>query len=244
MNKIKLSLILILCTSFHLKAQFSVGLEAGYNKNYLITSTAYRAFMQYKPLEGFNIGIPVKYKINDWFAIQADPQFIRKSFKWERTGYFQGVYQKNINNYVQLPIMANFSFGGEKLKGFLNLGAYTAYWATGKVIGKQNDMFGATIESDIETGPVNIFDYEVGAIFDEKYDFNKKRDRRIDLGLVAGLGLNYNFKSRYEFFAEGRYYRALLDMQKNYMIDQMPRYNDTFALQIGCFYRLGKSVNK
>lgn len=222
------------------KAQFSVGLEAGYNKNYVLTNAGFHAFTKYEPLEAFNIGVPVKYDFNNWFAVQADPQYIQKNYKMLRTHFFQGIYEDRKNSYIQLPVMAHFSFGGQKLKGFFNLGGYAGYWSSGKIKGTQPDIFAQTPDIPDEQELYSYLELKPGFNYDQKYEFDKRRDRRIELGLLAGAGLSYQLKPRYQIFAEGRYYRALSDQQKNYMINQIPRYNDTYVIQVGCMYRLGK----
>ncbi|QNK62087.1 PorT family protein [Pedobacter sp. PAMC26386] len=239
----KTCLLLFLCIiagTLTLHAQWSVGLEAGYNKNYPFTNTGFRAFTEYKPMEGFNIGVPVKYTLNNWFGVQADPQFIRKSYQMVRSGFFDGVYQKNINNYIQLPLMAHFTFGGQKIKGFFNLGGYAGYWASSHIKGTQLDVFSQSYELPDDFQSKRYLDFKPGYNYDEKYEFDKRKDRRIELGLLTGAGISYQLKPRYELFAEGRYYRALTDQQKDYMLNQIPRYNDTFTIQVGCMYRLGK----
>jgi len=239
-KKCLLFVLCIIAGTLTSRAQWSLGLEAGYNKNYLFTNSGFRAFTEYKPEDGFTIGLPVKYTLNDWFGIQADPQFIRKSNRLERSGFFEGVYQKNTNSYIQLPLMAHFTFGGHKLKGFFNLGGYAGYWAASHIKGTQLDVFGQpnVVPDDFQSK--RYLDYIPGDSYDEQYSFDSRRDRRIELGVLAGTGVSYQLKPRYELFAEGRYYRALTDQQKNYMLNQIPRYNDTFVIQVGCMYRLGK----
>ncbi len=239
----KKCLLLCLCIiagTLASRAQFSIGLEAGYNKNYLYTNTGFRAFTKYESVGGFNIGVPVRYTLNNWFAIQADPQYIRKNYKIVRTNFFDGIYQNNTNSYLQLPLMAHFSFGGQKIKGFLNLGAYAGYWASARIKGTQIDAFSKGYDVPDDFQPKTILDLEPGYSYNEKYEFDKRRDRRIELGLVGGTGVSYQLKPRYELFAEVRYYHALTDQQKNYMINQIPRYNETYTVQVGCLYRLGK----
>ena len=239
-KKILLFSLAILAGTFHAKAQFSAGLEAGFNKNYANTNAGFHAFTKYEPLEAFNIGIPVKYDFNNWFALQADPQYIRKSYKMLRTRFFNGIYEDRKNSYVQLPIMTHFSFGGTKLKGFLNLGVYGGYWSAGRVKGTQSDVFSSTPDYEDNQEFDNYLQIKPGVNYDEKYQFDKRRDRRIELGWLTGAGVSYQLKPRYQIFAEARYYQGLTDQQKNYMIDQIPRYNETYVIQVGCMYRLGK----
>jgi hypothetical protein len=57
---------------------------------------------------------------------------------------------------------------------------------------------------------------------------------------VLGIGVSYQLSTRYNLFIEGREIQALTDQQKNYMINQIPRYNQTFALTFGWLIRLKK----
>jgi len=45
-------------------------------------------------------------------------------------------------------------------------------------------------------------------------------------------------------FVEGREIQSLTDQQKNYMINQIPRYNQTFGLTLGCLISLKRVTAK
>src|SRR5947208_2300621 len=107
-----------LCCSLSSSAQWSIGLEGGYTRNYLQTNNANRDFTNYSPRNGFSIGIPVQYDITNWFAVAADPSYIQKNYMQQRSTYYAGTYQTSTNTYLQLPLMAHFMFGSEKLHGF------------------------------------------------------------------------------------------------------------------------------
>src|SRR5437763_13492186 len=92
-------LLFCLCSGLSSFAQFSVGLEGGYTRNYLQTNNANRDFTNYTPGNGFSIGIPVQYKIADWFAVAADPSYIQKNYRQERTTYYAGTYQVSTITY-------------------------------------------------------------------------------------------------------------------------------------------------
>lgn len=226
---------LLIALSAHVRAQLSIGVESGFNKNYLYTNTSNRDFTAYKPASGFSIGIPVSYAVNNWFAIQADPSFIKKNYKSERSDFFEGVYQINTNTYLQLPVMAHFTFGGEYLKGFLNLGMYGGYWTFGKVKGVLPNMLNV-VDSVGNTN--TVYDYEKPYSYNEKYLFDSRKDNRLDLGWLAGAGISYDVNDIYQVFGEGRYYQSLTDQQKKYMINQVPRYNQTYSVTLGVLINL------
>ncbi|MBD2756574.1 porin family protein [Spirosoma validum] len=215
-------------------AQLSVGVQGGYVKNYLNTSTGYLVSTQYAPATGFSIGIPIRYSVNKWLAFQVEPQLIQKNYRLNRTGSLDGLYQTTTNQYLQLPIMGHFSFGGARLKGFMNLGGYAGYWATST---NQGALFAFSPQLEDETDESDALPDYLLQKFNESYTFDGRKDRRLEIGLLAGTGIGYQ-AGRYNFFVEGRYYYALSDQQKNYMINQIPRYNQTYALQVGCLYQL------
>lgn len=220
------------------QAQLEVGISGGYNKNDLHTSTEYRAFTKYDATSGFELGVPLQYHLNEWLAVQVEPSYIQKNYEQSRSHFFEGIYQKNTNSYIQLPFMAHFSFGGKQLKGFLNIGGYGAYWASGKIKGAVANVFDNGPEIPDDQDIDKYFQLNQAYHYNEKYVFDDRRDRRLELGLLAGIGIEYSILNKYRLFVEGRYYYGLSDQQKNYMINQIPRYNDTYAVRIGCLFNM------
>ena len=107
--------LLTLLPSLKASAQWSVGLNGGYARNILTTSQEYADEQRYEPHNGFTIGIPVQYDFRSWFGLRAELSFVQKGQSSYRTGYYEGIYTDTRNNYLQLPVMAHFSFGGERL---------------------------------------------------------------------------------------------------------------------------------
>lgn len=225
------------------KAQWHIGLEAGWNKNHLQTSVSNRPFTKYEPLQGFSVAIPVLYQFNNWLAVHAAPGIITKNYQLTRTGVFEGIFQKHLSQYLQVPVAARFSFGGTKLKGFLNLGGYAAYWMNSRLKGFAPNYFDITLPNENEEVD-RYLDVYPGVHFNQKYEWNSRRDRRMELGVVAGAGISYSCGIRNSFFVEARYYRGLTDLQKNYMINQVPRFNDTYTLQAGYLYQLKQKAKR
>ena len=224
--------LLTLLASLKASAQWSIGLNGGYARNILTTSQEYADEQRYEPHNGFTIGIPVQYDFRPWFGLRAELSFVQKGQSSYRTGYYEGIYTDTRNNYLQLPVIAHFSFGGERLRGFLHLGGYVGYWLSSHRQGVTAVLMG----SNPETG-------DLPYPFDEKVPFDSRRDNRFEAGLAGGIGLYYRITPRIRIEAEGRCYYALTDMQKNYMKFLIPRYNTTFTTQIGCVITLGK-LNK
>lgn len=227
------------CSCISSFAQLSVGIEGGYTRNYVETNSANRDFTNYTPGNGFAIGIPVQYKLSDWFAIAADPSYVRKVYLQERSSFYTGTYQISTNSYVQLPVMGHFMFGGEKLHGFFNLGAYGGYWLAGNVKGRMPNVLNPV--SDV-TATNTLYYFSSPYNYNEKYTFDTRRDNRIEAGWIAGAGINYAVTDNYAVFAEGRMMQSITDMQKTYMINQTPRYNQTYGANLGIMVSFGKNT--
>jgi hypothetical protein len=221
-------------SSLQSTAQLFLGVEGGPNRNYLTTSNASEPFTNYEGMKGWNIGIPVGYQFFDWLAVEATPTYIQKNFDIVRTGFFTGVYQKNNNTYLQLPINLRFSFGGKELRGFVDLGGYGAYWASGRIKGTEANILNEVDTAFQTVNPTSILGENSGYSYNQKYVFNSSKDNRMEFGLIGGAGISYELFKTYTFYLEGRYYRAMTDQQKMYELNQAPRYNDNFGVALGC----------
>lgn len=209
-------------------AQWKAGVEAGYTYNSLATTSGYAYDRNYDAIGGFMVGIPVQYGFVDWFALQADLSYTQKNYGLHRSGQYEAVRSDTKNGFMQLPLYAHFSFGGEELRGFVNTGAYAGYWVSASTEGNQFQYFYLIDEDDL--APYH---------FNEKAPFDSRRDNRFDGGLMAGVGLQYQLTAGIQLLIEGRYYRGLTDLQKKYMLNQVHRYNDTFTLQVCCMFTVG-----
>ena len=237
MNKKILITVVLLATMTVAKAQWQVGLTAGYSLNAMSTDTRYAYDLNYESRGGVAIGIPVAYSFNDWFALRADAQFVQKNFKMHRSGVFEGFRYKQLNSYFSLPVVAQFSFGGKRLRGFVNGGGYLGYWLSAH-------RKGITCNID-ETGEDNGYylnDKNIVA-YSEKVDFDSRRDNRFDAGVTAGAGVEYRLTPLIGLTAEVRHYYGLTNMYKNTTVGD-PRYNTTWTFQAGCMIHLDKKNNK
>jgi hypothetical protein len=208
-----------------------IGLEWGYAHNMLYSSTGYRAFTQYENGAGFSIGIPAQFRLFDWLTLGSGLQYIQKNYALSRSVFGDDIRSEWTNSYLELPLMARFSFGGEKLRGFLNTGVYIGLWLDSHIKGT------ALRGSDNYFEPAKIY-YES---YDETVPMDNRRDNQFEAGLLVGAGLQYRLENKIMpciFFLEGRFYYGLTDMQKNYMLQMTPRINDTISIQMGVLLNL------
>ena len=214
---------LILLTS-SVSAQWSIGLNGGYAYNHYDYDPQYMSGLDYKGHHGFAVEVPVCYQFNDWFGLSSGLSFQEKGYRM--TGECMNAYNELIqfyrvvcrdDYYLTLPLSAKFTmpFGQTKLKAFLDAGGYVAYWIHSNF---------STVETCFSW--VKNFPKE----------FRNDVDRRIDLGLVGGLGVEYLVCPRLTIFCTTRCYLALTPQQKEYQIMHFPSRNTTITGQFGIMY--------
>ena len=228
-------------------SKISIGFEIGYNNNYLLTNVTDLNSTEYSSKSGGSIGMPIIYKVNDWFSMEANPTFIEKNYSMKRTGYYTGVYRDTKNTYFQVPLMGQFSFGGEKLKGYLDLGVYAAYWSSSQITGAMPNILNqpqyGTYINNSNTFSSTIFQDYNAYNFDEPYQFNSNVDNRLELGVIIGVGLSYQLKENGKLFIETKYIDATTDQQKKYQQGLVPKYNETYSFSVGYLFQLKKKVH-
>lgn len=234
MNKPLLVILILWLTGIQVaSAQWRVGVNAGYAHNTLAIDRGYAYDMRYDSRGGFTMGVPVQYDFTDWFGLRAELAYVAKGQSVHRTHSFERLKSDIRNHYLQIPVMANFSFGGTRLRGFVNAGAYVGAWLASIEKGINVNVFGHLTDAE-------LLNENTTYISDGKLDFDARRDNRFEAGLTGGLGIRYLLLPRMEVSLEGRCYYALTDQQKDYMYFHTPRYNTTFALLAGISFLLGK----
>ena len=202
--------------------QWAVGVHGGVNSTSISRSHADRVDETYGNLFGFDFGINGKYAVGTWLAIRADLSLIQRNHRLQRhLNYISPVYTDHLNTYVMLPVMADFSFGGQKLRGHLLLGGFCGYWLKQRVKGI---TYGMT-------------DYEV--FFN---DFNEQRsftreDRRFNAGLTTGMALSYSLNENIDLNLDTLLYYDLASHRIGYANLQDYRYLNTCSLTLGFSYK-------
>lgn len=200
-------------------SQWRVGATAGFDWNHYSIDNHYMTDWHYEGKKGLSIGATSQYNFNDWFALRADLNYTQKNHRQYRTGELAETDYDTKNSYLQLPLMSSFSFGGEKVRGFMNLGIYGGYW----------------LKSSLKGSFHNPLTDEVSDI-DEDVTFISERDRRLDFGAVGGVGVEYIFGEHWAAQVEARCYYSTVSTQKDYMAIKDPKYNTTIGVQAAFFY--------
>lgn len=203
-------------------AQWAVGLRSGWTSTTISRYDASRMDESYSPLGGFEAGIQGRYIVNPWLAIRANVSLMQRSHRMNRNlDYLDPVYTEHRNAYLMLPVMADFSFGGTRLRGHMLAGAYAGYWL-------QDHRKGTTYW---------MTDYYVFfEPFDEQREFTDS-DNRLNAGLSLGVGLSYSL-GRWELGLEALYLYDLSSHHLGYANLADPRYLNTLSLNLNIIYNL------
>lgn len=221
---------LILITFVYIgKCQSLLGIQIGLSNSCLKTNVNNRPFSANRSNIGFTFGITLQSQIKNEFYAEIAPNITQKNYSFNRTDSLTGIYESFVNSYLQLPLMVHGIFG-RRLKVFVDIGLYGAYWFAGKVKGAIPDIFSSNINSNINGQSRESFQLSG---YNEKYQFDRNRDNRWEFGWIVGAGMQYPLNEKYSFFANGICYQSLTDQQKRYMVNQIPKYNHTFSFSLG-----------
>ena len=213
--------VLLSMTALTASAQWSLGIKGGWDYTSITRSNAGRIDETYSPLSGYDVGIQVRYGFTDWFAFRADLSVMRRSHRMDRhLDYLDSLYTEHHNLYLMLPVLADFSFGGEHFRGHAMLGGYVGYWLQDHIKGKTYWM----TDYCMYYNP-----------FDEKRPFTQE-DRRFNAGLVGGLGLSYRFTEHWSLNLDALYYYDLVSHRRSSPHLRDPRYLSTLSVTFGASY--------
>ncbi|MBR3557721.1 MAG: outer membrane beta-barrel protein [Bacteroidales bacterium] len=215
------AVVLMSSVALTVNAQWSLGIKGGWDYTSITRSNAGRIDETHSPLSGYDVGIQARYGFTDWFALRADLSVMRRSHRMDRhLNYLDSLYTEHHNLYLMLPVLADFSFGGEHFRGHAMLGGYVGYWLQERRKGKTYWMT----------------DYYV--FFD---DFNEVReftseDRRFNAGLVGGVGLSYLINEHWGLNLDAIYYYDLVSHRRSSPHLRDPRYLNTLSVTFGASY--------
>ncbi|MBR4198943.1 MAG: PorT family protein [Bacteroidales bacterium] len=202
-------------------AQWAVGVRGGWTSTTITRSNAGRIDETYSAQNGLEFGVMGRYAFNPWLAVRANLSFMQRSHRMDRNlNYIDPVYTVYSNSYLMLPVEADFSFGGQRLRGHLLAGGYGGYWLARRSSGTTYWMT----------------DYYV--YFDDFYwehGFSDS-DIRFCAGLVAGAALSYSIDLHWQLSLDALYYYDLTSHHRGYEHLADPRYLNTIALNLSVLY--------
>lgn len=189
MKRTVLALCILICSFADVSAQWSAGIYGGVDWCNRSIDRGYDYARSRFALPGGIAGIKGQYNFTPWLGVRMDVNMQCRNFD-DIYSIIQEQYHYR-NKYVDIPLMVSFSFGGERLRGYANVGGYAGVW----------------ILQTIEHKPVMD---NSGQNWYSRSGFSMA-DKRFDAGLAGGLGILYRITGNLEANAECMLYYALTD---------------------------------
>lgn len=214
-----IGIVVALLMPMRCAAQWRVGMSAGADYNFYTIDKHYLLDYRYLGEWGFTVGVSGRYDFFPWLALKAELNVTQKNHRMTRATYSATNYHY-WNYYMQLPVMVNFSFGGQKVRGFANVGFYGGYLIASHLTGTDYNAF---------SDPIEIIRLNENGM-------NTKRDQRWDCGPVGGVGVEYKCAEHWAVQLECRYYYSLLNARKDGEHVKDPAYNSPLVIQFSFDY--------
>lgn len=229
MKRIIIIVLLLAAVGNGVSAQWAVGLHLGGNSTTISRYDGGRMDEQYSSMGGFEAGVSGSYRINDWLTVRAGLDYMQRSHRMDRNlNYLDPVYTEHHNHYLLLPVEADFSFGGQRLRGHLLMGLYGAYWMAERHNGVTYWMT----------------DYYVYfEDFDQQREMNEY-DQRLVGGVSIGTGLSYAVSPAWQIGLEAAYRYDLTSHHKGNTHLDDPRYLNTLSFTLRVDYKLFNNSEK
>lgn len=231
-----------LCVLSPVCAQWRIGATAGVDLNHYYQENGYAYDRIISPAWGGTGGVSAQYDFLNWLGLRMDLNITQRNYssryflrKWiDMDGVEQQEQYRYSNLYLMLPVTVSFSFGGEHVRGYADIGGYMGIWSGGRVRGQMQDEYHYEQQDD---GIYRFQTYEVS----ERYSFDKRRDRLFDAGLAGRIGVIYNAPSHLFVLLEAVCYYGLVNNHKTGSEHiRQPGYHTTAAMQLGVGYRFNK----
>ena len=218
--KTLLWVLVLLLMSQTLSAQWRLGVNAGALYNEYSIDKQFMTDYRYIGSWGYMADVTAQYNFTDWFGLRTGLTACQRNYRQSRYVMEDRLNCLYRNDYLIVPVAAEFSFGGKSLRGLVGLGVYGGFW----------------LNSHRSGVDYNSFD-ESSVYFSENVPFNKEKDQRWDFGYTASLGIEWQVARHWAVQAEAVGYYSVVSSVKQYMAHVKDyRYNTSVGMRAGVIY--------
>lgn len=136
-------------------------------------------------------------------------------------------YERNTNNYVELPLAISLSLRQNNLSFGFGFGGYCGLWLSsyreGKAYGSSENL----------SGTAGVFEYYSGY-----HEFNERYDNRYGFGLLFRGGMEYQVEN-VVMMLRLTYRLGISDMRKGQKYYNTEMRNNALSAEIGVLYNFG-----
>lgn len=203
----------------HYKANLMVGVKAGADMSRIFFNPNVQQGMKL----GATAGVSFRYIEEEHFGIIAELNWVQRGWKedFKDSPYN---YTRTLN-YLQIPILAHIYFGNRG-RFFFNAGPEIGFLISESTSANFNP-------ADISSLP----DFPLTNRMNEQ--MNIKAQRRIDYGISAGIGAEFNINTRNAIAFETRFYYGLGNIFKSERTEPFSASNAmTVSATIGYLFRI------
>lgn len=214
---IVLTAALELQSQTHYSANISVGVKGGVD----LSQVTFTPSVRQKFAMGMNAGMTFRYIEENHFGLITEVNFEQRGWS-ENFETYPYKYSRTLN-YIQIPFLAHIYFG-KRGKFFFNAGPEVGF------------MIGESTSAN--------FDYNnIAAIKDfplrTTYQYQMAAENKIDYGISAGLGGEFNISKRNSIYLEGRFYYGLGNVLKSGRTENFRGSNSmSIMASIGYWFRI------
>lgn len=222
------AILLLCCACFfthNLQAQHAFGVRFGFNSATVTAPDIISNTIDFDRATGVNIGVFGEIKVSDFFSFQPELAFIQKGVSI-REGFDIKLFDIPLPigaeavtkiNYLEVPLLAKFSTGGEGVKAYAIVGPSLGYATGGRLKAKANLLIDIPLSNT-------------------KYDLDAVGVNRFELGGVLGAGVEFPMGNG-ALVLDARYQRGFTDVNAVPVVDLNTR-NASFGMNIGYMVRL------
>lgn len=203
-------------------AQVAVGLKTGMNYNNLYTTEALGELApDFSSISEMNYGLVAEYGITDQFALQTELNFLKKGFTTKANLTDLELFGLELPiggraetkfSYVEVPLLAKYSFGGEGFQAYVTAGPTLGYATSGRIDTKARVL----VDFKIGSTPINL----------DAINYN-----RFEVGATAGAGVSYTTGFG-KFFADARFSQGFTELYDFPLVEEKVK-NKGFGVNLG-----------
>jgi hypothetical protein len=181
-----------------------------------------------KRIPQLRVGIVGTFELNRWFSLQSELLFNQKGSKWQDIEYNDLWFEYHLN-FLDIVLLPKFSFGGKRIKFFVNPGISLGYLMGGKLI---------YIKYQAENGQIfNLQKEEIKLSWaGEDPDETSECLSRFDMEIIVGFGLEV-ILAHNPLSVEFRWSRGLLNTMNNDFSDYTG-YSDIIGISLSYQFRI------
>ncbi|MBD5264127.1 MAG: PorT family protein [Bacteroides sp.] len=203
----------------HYSSNVALGVKGGAT----FSDVFFNPAVHQKIATGFTGGVMFRYIEEDHFGLIAELDFVQRG--WSENFEEAPYNYKRTTNYIELPVMAHIFFG-RRGRFFFNAGPQVGLYL--------GDNVSANFDpKDMATLP----DFPYVNRMNEQMLLKIKQ--KIDYGISAGLGAEFNVNRRNSISLEGRFYYGLGNIFSSKRVDTYQASNQwSIAATLGYWFRI------